>query len=138
VHAVRITAPPPGGKIDLEKAVGDVIRDWHERFNLKMVVYDEFQLHHLMQQMRVEKRILVRDFSQRAGRLKADKMCYDMVVSKDIEHRGDPGLRAHVDNAQKKSTDERTLRFVALDEKTPIDALVALSMANWQMGHLIL
>jgi phage terminase large subunit-like protein len=135
---VRITAPPAGGKVDLEKAVGDVIRDWHARYNLKVVVYDEFQLHHLMQQMRTGKRILCRDFSQRSGRLKADKQCYDMIVAKDIEHQGDRGLREHVDNAQKKSTDERTMRFVALDERHPIDALVALSMASWQVTHLIL
>jgi hypothetical protein len=138
IHAIRITPPPPGGKINLQKAVGDVIRGWHERYNLKVVVYDEFQLHDLMQQMRLEKRILVRDFSQRSGRLKADKQCYDMVVSKDIEHKGDQDMRTHVDHAQKKSTDERTLRFVALDEKHPIDGLVALSMANHQICHLIL
>jgi hypothetical protein len=138
VHAVRITAPPPGGKIDLEQAVTEVLRDWNERYNLKMVVYDEYQLHHLMMQLRLEKKILVRDFSQQTGRLKADKHLYDMIVSKDIEHRGPEGLRQHVDNAQKKSTNESKMRFVSLDDAHPIDALVALSMANHEICRLIL
>lgn len=138
VHAVRITAPKPGGKIDLEEAVTKVLRDWNERYNLKCVVYDEFQLHHLMTQLRTEKKILVRDFSQRGERLKADKQVYDMIVSKDLEHRGYAGLRDHVDNAQKKASNETRMRFVSMDDRHPIDALVALSMAAFEISRLIL
>jgi phage terminase large subunit-like protein len=139
VRRLRVWTPPEGGKIDLETTVSATIQEWRKLYNIKELVYDEFQLHHLMTEWRKKQVLKMYSFSQMSERLKADKQIVDMVVAKRIGHDGNPVLRKHVDNAQAKAQ-ENKLRFVAPDttQKSgygrrlarPIDALITLSMGT--------
>lgn len=146
VRGVRVFEPPRGGAIDLTMTVEATIREWVAKYNVIEVAYDQFQLHKMMTDLRragLPTRIY--QFGQVMPRYFADKQLYDMVVHKDISHSGDPTLRQHVDNAMSKTSGEK-FRFTTRDAgkapgsraAPPIDALIAVSMANAECLRLIL
>jgi phage terminase large subunit-like protein len=69
-------------------------------------------------------------FSQGPDRLEADKNLLDMILAKRITHDGNPALRRHIDNADRKPDSEsRKLRIVKREQALKIDLTVCLSMA---------
>jgi len=137
IRAVRVWEPPKGGKLDYDKTIDATLREWVKRYNVLEIVYDEYQLHHLMTQWRKKQVVKIVQFGQRTPRSKADKQFRDMVAARRIAHDGNATLRAHVDNAQAKVVNEQ-YRFVKPEQSTqsksrykrPIDALVAASMGT--------
>lgn len=138
VRQYRIWSPPLGGKIDLTATIEDTILQWREWYNVVEVAYDEYQLHKMMTDLRKRQILKLHEFGQRSPRARADKQLFDMIKQQQIVHDGSQGLREHVDNAAVKTIGEQ-FRFVKPDtdttsgrsrKKRPIDALVALSMAN--------
>lgn len=140
-RACRIFTPPRGGgNIDLEKTVGDTIREWCEQWNVVCVAYDPYQMEHLIQNLRRKGIAWFYKFGQQTARSVADKALHDMIVSRTISWDSDgeglsdsgptvPSLYRHVIEAGKKETQERTLRLEKLTNTLKIDAAVALSMA---------
>jgi phage terminase large subunit-like protein len=68
-------------------------------------------------------------FNQGVPRLIADKNLLDLIVKKLIVHDGNPQLRTHIDNADKKVDQDRKLRIVKRTQSLKVDLAVALSMA---------
>jgi phage terminase large subunit-like protein len=148
VRAVRVWEPPQGGTINLQETIGNTLEEWVKNYNVVEVAYDEYQLVHMMQNYRRQGLATrIYRFGQVTPRYLSDKQLYDMVVTKRISHSGNQVLRQHVDNAMAKTSGEK-FRFVTADEgktKTtrsrvprPIDALIAVSMANAECMRLIL
>lgn len=133
IRAVRVWEPPKGGKIDYDKTIDATLNEWVDQYNVVEIVYDEYQLHHLMSQWRKRQRVKIEQFGQRTPRSKADKQFRDMVASRRIAHDGNRTLRDHVDNAQAKIVSEQ-YRFIKSEQsgqyRRPIDALVAASMGT--------
>lgn len=148
VRAVRVWKPPEGGSIDLTETIGNTVREWVDEYNVVEVAYDKYQLHKMMTDFRrggLAARLF--EFGQVTPRYVADKQLYDMIRVQEIGHDGNAVLREHVDNAMAK-TDGDKFRFVSPDSgrghrntmgrDRPIDALVAVSMANAECLRLIL
>jgi phage terminase large subunit-like protein len=143
VRFVRVWEPAKGHAIDygetLEPAIRQACRDW----NIIMVAYDKYQLHKLMTDLRKEGLSRFFDFSQMTRRALADKQLFDKIVRREITHNGSRVLRSHVDNAAVKESTGK-FRFEKMDIKTmrdgasarPIDALIALSMADYECTRL--
>lgn len=133
IRAVRTWTPPKGGKLDYDKTINATLEEWMAAYDVVEITYDEYQLHHLMNQWRKRQEVKIEEFGQRTPRSKADKQFRDMVAAKKIAHDGNATLRDHVNNAQAKLTGEQ-YRFVKPEQQAqhrkPIDALVAASMGT--------
>lgn len=134
VRYARIWTPPQGGKIqfvnrdnpaDTEYPEGEVRRLIRDR-NVVCLAYDATQLEDMANRLgglaNWEK------FDQGRQRLIADKRLHDLVRDRRIEHSGEPDLREHFKNANRKP-DGDYLRIVKRNAQFKIDALVCLSMA---------
>lgn len=142
IRLCRVWYPPKGGKIDLTDTLEKWIREVFKRYNIVKLVYDEYQLHKLVTDLRKDIGIYAASFSQSTGRTTADKMLFDMIVSRQIVHTGDPELNKHINNVHGK-TSGTGIRFVKPDTSTehgitinPIDGAVAASMANFECMRL--
>jgi phage terminase large subunit-like protein len=67
-------------------------------------------------------------FTQGSPRLIADKQLYDMIRDGRIQHNGEPDLRQHIMNADRKPEDDK-LRIIKRTQAGKIDSVIALSMA---------
>lgn len=133
VRYARIWTPPQGGKIqfvnrdnphDVEYPEGEIRRLIKER-NVVCIAYDPTQLEDMAN--RLAGLANWEPFNQGKARLIADKRLYDMVRDRRIEHSGDPELRQHFMNANRKP-ENQYLRIVKRNLKLKIDLLVATSM----------
>lgn len=125
VRYCRIWAAPPGGKINFNDVENELARLFTTS-NVEEVAYDETQLVSIAQ--RLSANVFWRKFPQDKARSVADKRLYDMIRDRQIEHSGEPELRQHLINADRKP-DEDKLRIVRRYETQRIEAVVALSMA---------
>ena len=135
----------PGGVIDFVHGVPGnrpgpemVIRDLCKRYAVKCVAYDPTQLHDMAQRLHVHEKIVwMAEFPQRTKRSIADRDLYEAIVHERIVHDGNPTLREHIDNADRKVSDDgHVMRAVKRMDNAPIDALVALSMARYECLRL--
>jgi len=132
----------PGQSIDFlgtERNPGPerVLRDLCERYAVKCVVYDPYQLHDMGQRFTRESIVWMKEFPQRTKRSAADRDLYEAIVAEKIVHDGNPTLREHIDNADRKVSDDgHIMRAVKRMDNAPIDALVALSMARYECLRL--
>jgi len=135
--------PAPGEKIDLTNTLERQLREWVSKYNVVCIVYDRYQLHKLMTDIRMEGIVRVREFGQQVDRSIADKQLFDMVLTIMIGHDGDQELRSHVDNAASKTVGEK-FRFVKASDQLdqqgrtakPIDLIVCVSMGNHECLRL--
>jgi Phage terminase-like protein, large subunit len=125
VRYVKVFTPPKGGQIDFEEVEAEILR-LYDQFYIVEVAYDERDLVSMSQ--RLGKRVKWRVFSQATPRLVADKRLYDMIRDRRILHSGEPDLKQHIQNSDRKPEDEQ-LRIVKRHTSDKIDACVALSMA---------
>src|SRR3990167_203674 len=101
-------------------------------FNVVQVCFDPAQLHDMAQRLGVPGDGLAwfSEFSQAAERLVADKRLLDLIIQRRAQHDGNPSLRQHIENADKKEDPEtRRLRIVKRHEALKIDLAVSGSMA---------
>jgi len=144
IRKVRAWYPSPGEKIDLTTTLEACILDWSERYNIVCLVYDKYQLHKMMMDIRKEGIVRVREFGQQVDRSVADRQILDQILTRMIAHDGNQELREHVDAAATKITGDNKMRFVkASDQKDaqgrtakPIDLLVCASMGNHECLRL--
>ena len=135
--------PAPGEKIDLTNTLEKQLREWVSKYNVVCIVYDKYQLHKLMTDIRMEGIVRVREFGQQVDRSIADKQLFDMVLTIMIGHDGNQELRSHVDNAASKTIGEK-FRFVKASDQLdqqgrtakPIDLIVCISMGNHECLRL--
>lgn len=107
------------------------IRDMAKRLNVYQIAYDPYQAHYLAQ--RLGDTIWCAPFNQGSDRLEADRLLLDTIIQRGIAHDGDPRLRAHLANADRKmDADGRRLRIVKRTAERKIDLAVCLSMACYR------
>jgi len=120
---------PKGEKLDFD-VQEERIRWLCENYNVVQIGYDNYQLHQMMTRLAKDGVAWVKEFGQGAPRLIADKQLLDLIIRRGIAHDGNPKLREHMDNADKKPDPEhRKLRIVKRTDRQKIDLVVATSMA---------
>ena len=95
------------------------------------IVFDPFQLHDLTNRLRKEGLGWFREFPQGAPRLEADSDLLRLIQDRRIAHDGNPELRQHIANADRKlDAESKRLRIVKREDTLPVDLAVCLSMAS--------
>lgn len=125
IRYVNIWTPPKGGQIDFGAVETELLRLF-KTYHVEEVAYDPYQMASMAQ--RLGDNVFWKPFTQGAPRLIADKRLYDMIRDGQIEHSGEPALRQHMLNADRKPEGEH-LRIIKRVQNEKIDAVVALSMA---------
>jgi hypothetical protein len=127
---------PAGGPLNFDAIEAD-IRALCQRYAINELTYDPMLLGQTIRRLtdasdpaRPPIRVPCVPFPQGAQRLEADKGLLDLIVQRRIAHDGDPELRAHIANANRKvDGDGRRLRIVKRAHALKIDLAVALGMA---------
>lgn len=128
VRYVKTWTPPAGGKINFAEPEAE-IRRLCAAHSVLCVTYDPYQLHDMATRLSNEGVGYFEEFTQGASRLVSDKRLRDVIISRRIQHAGEPTLREHLTNAGAKAEGEH-LRIVKRTNTAKIDAAVALSMAT--------
>lgn len=98
--------------------------------NVIMVVYDPHQLHDLSMRLRKEGMAWFKELPQGPQRIEADTDLLRLIQERRVAHDGDPELRQHLANADRKlDTESKKLRIVKREDALPVDLAVCLSMA---------
>lgn len=121
----RIWTPPPNGQIKFDEIEAELLRLF-KAYNVIEVAYDPTDLTSMSQ--RLSDYAFWKEFTQGAPRLVGDKLLYDLIRDRRIEHRGEADLREHIQNANAKPEDEK-IRIIKRSMNQHIDAAVALAMA---------
>lgn len=115
----------PGGPVE-------TLRNLVRLHPVLKIVYDPYMLHDTMNRLRHQLLVEVEEFPQGKQRLIADQMLLETIMRRGIEHDGNKDLYEHMNHADRKTdTEERRLRIVKRRPTMHIDAVVALSMANY-------
>lgn len=143
VRYARKWTPGANGKIDFGDPEAELIR-LCTKYNVKMVMYDPFQLHDMMTRFRRRNIAACHEFSQGARREEADKHLYDMIREIEIiwsrRVAGMDDLTEHITNARQQtvaSGNDSKLRLVkGSNPDNKIDLAVTLSMAAHEAKRL--
>ena len=132
VRYTNVWQARPKHKIDFDEPRKEIRRICKE-YNVVMVCYDRHELHNMMQGLSKENIAWFFEFTQADRRLQADRQLLDLILERRIWHNGDPTLREHIDNSDKKLTDDgRRLRIVKREEELKVDLSVCLSMSAYE------
>lgn len=138
IRLARKWTPPPGDKIrfsnpgnpeDIDYPEGELRRLIREN-NVEGVVFDPTQLEDMAN--RLSNLVHFEPYDQGIRRAIGDKRFYDIIRDRRIEHSGEPDLRDHIMNANRKPED-KYLRIVKRSDKLKIDLAVATSMGVDQL-----
>lgn len=131
VRYARKWQPPVNGKLDFGGDDGpeQEIRRLCSQYNVVVITYDPYQLHDMATRLYRDGVGFFEPFSQGQPRARADKALYDIIRDRRIVHSGEPDLREHLQNANRKPEDEKFLRLIKRRATDKIDLAVALSMA---------
>jgi phage terminase large subunit-like protein len=126
VRYCNIWTPPKGGQINFADIETELLRLF-KQYNVTEVCFDPYQMQSMYQ--RLSDNVFWKPFTQGAPRLVADKMLYDLIRDRRIEHDGSyPELRQHIINSDRKP-DGDNLRIIKRNQTGKIDSVIALSMA---------
>lgn len=115
----------------------DVMRRLCQRFNVKYLIYDEYQLHDMATRFTRERLVRTEDFPQGSRRLAADTALHDRIIRRGIAHDGNGDLTQHVGNANRKMDDDRRrMRIVKRTDSQKVDLAVCLSMGAYEIERL--
>jgi uncharacterized protein YciU (UPF0263 family) len=116
----------------------EIIRYLCNNYSVAQVAYDPKSLEYLCGQvLNKELQAWFYSFPQQSKRLEADKQLLDLITQRRIIHNGNPDLREHINNSNRKLTDDgHRLRIVKREESLKIDLAVALSMAAYECLRL--
>lgn len=144
----RVWTPPKGGKLNYQEPDGleETLRKWIAQYNVHVIVYDEYQLHDMMNRFRRENLCSCHVFSQGQDRMVADKMLYDVIMQLRFHHRdvdgaahgSDSDFAEQLKNAakQQNAKEDTKLRIVKAGIGK-IDVVVAASMGNHEILRLL-
>ena len=141
---VRCWKPPMGGKIDFkgnEEVPGPemVLRKLCDEYAVVEVAYDPWQMHDMAQRLSRERVAWFNDFSQGVRRLESDRQLLDVILERRLAHDGNPELRRHIDNADRKKYEglhRNKLRIVPREDNMRVDLSVCLAMATYECLRL--
>ncbi len=126
VRWVRCWVPENNQPLD-QDAIESEIRDFLTSHRVLQLCYDKYQLRQMTQHL--GRIVWCEEFSQAGDRLVADKKLLDMIMTGHVAQDGDPTLREHISNADRKIEGENKLRIVKRTHAKKIDLCVALSMS---------
>jgi hypothetical protein len=119
--------------------IQDDIKNFCLNWNVVEVTYDPRELIQMAQHLSKSSKtkdgkpfrgVSTVEFHQGADRETADKLLLDSITSRKVFHGGDSRLRSHLDNADRKTTDDgKRLRIVKRTGRLKIDLAVCASMA---------
>lgn len=120
---------PSGQPLDFNGIQDDLIA-LIRAHNVVELAYDPLHIHQMMMTIRQRGLCVVRPFHQGADRLIADYGLLQLIVRRGVAHDGNPILRQHLANADRKveAGVRDQLRIVKRDPSRKIDAAVALAM----------
>lgn len=137
------TPAAPGIVLDDAKIEAE-IRDWCKRYAVQQLAYDRALIGQLIRRLTTQTEggaapitVPVEKFNQGSDRLVADKGLYDLITQRNLAHDGDPLLRAHVANANKKRDPNGHLRIVKRAHALKIDACVAVGMGAMRAAEIL-
>lgn len=128
---------PEGNKLDYAVTLRPCLDNILKRFRVMRIVYDPYQLHDFMTQLKKEVRVTIEEFSQAGERLKADTALVNAVRQGTLWHQGNEKLRRHIQNADGKASGDKAIRIVKRATNKPVDGAVALSMAAWTARQVL-
>lgn len=128
---------PKGHALDYQGTEGNpgperVLRQLADRYNVMCVPYDPFQLHDMATRLAREGVAWFKEFGQGTPRLESDQQLLALISQRRLAHDGNAILRQHIDNADRKLSEDGKLRIVKREQSGKVDAAVALSMATYQ------
>jgi phage terminase large subunit-like protein len=119
----------PGDPIDFEATIEATILEWREKFWLRRLLYDPFQMAAVAQRLQ-RAGVKMEEFPQTVPNLTAaTQNLYDLIQSRSIALYPAPDLRLAVSRAIMHES-ARGWRLDKLKQHHKIDSLVALSMAS--------
>jgi hypothetical protein len=106
-------------------------------YNVIAVTYDPTELHDMAQRLYKAGVAWFKEFSQGSARNESDRQLLELIQGQRIAHDGNPELRQHIRNADRK-TDEsgHRLRIVKRVDSQKIDLTIALSMSAYESMRL--
>jgi hypothetical protein len=125
----------PGGRIDFQGTEHNpgpelFLRRMVDKYAVKAIIYDPTELTDMGQRFMRDRVVWMDEFSQRTKRTAADTDLLTLIMSERIVHDGDEALRSHIQNADRKVSDDgHQLRMMKRLDSLKIDLAVALSMA---------
>lgn len=126
-----IWTPPAGGILDYEETLEPELKNLFQRYRVRCVAYDPYQLHSLMTSYKKRYRnIEFYSFPQGSERVEADTALLTRIQQGTLVHSNNQELRQHVENADSKRNGEKAIRIVKRHTNKPIDGIVALSMSS--------
>lgn len=105
--------------------------------NVLAVVYDPTELNDMAQRLFRVGVAWFKEFSQGILRNEADRQLLELIKARRMIHDGNPDLRTHLQNADRKTDDAgHRMRIVKRTDGQKIDLAVALSMSSYEALRL--
>lgn len=138
--------PPKGGKLDYNytansrtgySLVQQAVKLCME-YNVVQLSYDEWQLHHMMNELRQRELTWCKPFSQATARDIADKQLYDLIKEKRYSYNPDEpeldlaSIRSHIQNAarRQRAGEDTKLHIIKASDEGKIDLVITMSMGS--------
>lgn len=128
VRYARRWEPAAGAPVNFDLVEQEITR-LCQTYAVAQVTYDPYQLHQMMSGLLSRGVCWTDEFGQQAERLEGDKQLRDLILQRRLVHDGDPVLRQHIQNADRKTDTDNRLRIVKRAQGLKIDLAVALAMA---------
>jgi phage terminase large subunit-like protein len=127
--AHRIFVPSPQDPIDFEATVEATVLEWRDKFLLRKVYFDPFQMVAVAQRLRRAGGVKIEEFPQTVPNLTAaTQNLYDLIQSRSIMLYPDAAMRLAISRAIMHES-SRGWRLDKVKQAHKIDVVVALSMA---------
>jgi phage terminase large subunit-like protein len=123
-----VFSPSPGDPIDFEATIERTILDWRDRFWLRKVYFDPFQMVSVAQRL-AKQDVRIEEYPQTIPNLTAaTSNLFDLISSRQLILYPDAGMRLAISRAIIVES-SRGWRLDKLKQQHKIDLVVALSMA---------
>jgi phage terminase large subunit-like protein len=125
----RVFTPSASDPIDFEATVEATLLEWREKFLLRKVYFDPFQMVSVAQRLRRAGGVKIEEFAQTVPNLTAaTQNLYDLIQSRSLVLYPDAAMRLAISRAVMHES-ARGWRLDKLKQAHKIDVVVALSMA---------
>jgi phage terminase large subunit-like protein len=126
--AHKVFTPTPADPIDFESTVEKTLLEWRERFLLRKVWFDPYQMQAVAQRL-TRASVKVEEFAQTIGNLtEATSNLFDLISARQLVLCPDAAIRLAVSRAIVTES-SRGFKLDKLKQAHKIDVVVALSMA---------
>jgi phage terminase large subunit-like protein len=126
--ASKTFQPSPDAPLDFEMAIEHTLLALHQRFDLRQVLYDPFQMQSSARRLQKE-RIEIEEFPQTVANLtEASQNLYELIKGRNLVTYPDDAMRLAISRAVAIET-SRGWRIAKEKQAHRIDVVVALAMA---------